>query len=443
MNINSSIQAFKHSSSRVVKRFLLLFLILTCNIQLAFSQQAIGYDKDDFPGWLFHRQGITLGDSLSPAYNLLILNSQSSEPEVFMQVANTTLTGISVSDGFLVGINGINAILNQQENADLIFKTNATNRAVIKNNGYVGIGIMNPAHILHVHGSGTTGGGTTGGGGLSTAALSRQGQGTESKLLPIGHITPIAYAAIQLTNNTTGTSATDGLLFEVKSKNATINLQEKGSITFRNANDVSMYISKEHNVGIGVTNPEGKLEIKGNVIIRNSLKSLQLFNGNSRFSFVVPHIYQAQTEGFQGLGIYDEVHQQYRITVTNEGKVGIGTTTPREKLTIKGKILSEENIVVLDANTSSYPDYVFEDNYSLMNLSELDKYIEKNNHLPEIPTADQVKKDGLKLAEMNIKLLKKIEELTLYTIKQQKEIDRQKEIIKSLEKRIEKLEKIN
>ena len=111
------------------------------------------------------------------------------------------------------------------------------------------------------------------------------------------------------------------------------------------------------------------------------------------------------------------------LFINNNGNLGIGTTTPREKLTVKGKILSEENIVVLDANTSSYPDYVFSDDYNLMSLHEIELFINKYKHLPDVPTVEEVKTEGIKLAEMNIILLKKIEELYLYVIELKKEIN--------------------
>jgi hypothetical protein len=68
------------------------------------------------------------------------------------------------------------------------------------------------------------------------------------------------------------------------------------------------------------------------------------------------------------------------------------------------------------------PDYVFAEDYNLRTLEELDEYIKQNKHLPEIPSAQEIEKNGLMLAKMNIDLLKKIEELTLYSIQQNREI---------------------
>lgn len=71
-----------------------------------------------------------------------------------------------------------------------------------------------------------------------------------------------------------------------------------------------------------------------------------------------------------------------------------------------------------------WPDNVFESNYNLMSLKELDQYIKQNKHLPNIPTQDEISKDGMDVYEMNAALLKKVEELTLYVIELEKRIDK-------------------
>ena len=99
------------------------------------------------------------------------------------------------------------------------------------------------------------------------------------------------------------------------------------------------------------------------------------------------------------------------------GNVGIGTTSPDEKLTVDGKIHAREIIVDTDI-----ADFVFEDDYQLASLSEVEEFIEKEGHLPEIPCTAEVEENGVSLGEMNTKLLQKIEELTLYIIEQDKRI---------------------
>ncbi len=114
-----------------------------------------------------------------------------------------------------------------------------------------------------------------------------------------------------------------------------------------------------------------------------------------------------------------------RMRILGSGEIGIGTTSPTQKLSVKGKILAEEVEVVADVNT--YPDFVFEKDYKLLTINELELFIAKNKHLPEIPTTTQAQENNIKLGEMNTKLLQKIEELTLYIIDLQKQINELKQ----------------
>lgn len=84
-----------------------------------------------------------------------------------------------------------------------------------------------------------------------------------------------------------------------------------------------------------------------------------------------------------------------------------------------GKLFAKE----IEVKTNVWADYVFKPDYKLMPLDELEGFIKANNHLPNIPTEAEVKTDGINVAEMNAKLLQKVEELTLYVIEQQKRID--------------------
>ncbi|WP_442845071.1 hypothetical protein [Leeuwenhoekiella sp. H156] len=101
------------------------------------------------------------------------------------------------------------------------------------------------------------------------------------------------------------------------------------------------------------------------------------------------------------------------------GSLGIGTSTPDERLTVKGKIHSQE--IKVDLSIPA-PDYVFDASYSLRPLDEVKSYIEENKHLPEIPSASEFESDGITVGEMNMLLLKKIEELTLYILDQEERI---------------------
>jgi hypothetical protein len=121
--------------------------------------------------------------------------------------------------------------------------------------------------------------------------------------------------------------------------------------------------------------------------------------------------------------------------------VGIGTTIPDEKLTVKGKIHTQE--VRVDMAGPLVPDYVFANDYKLKSLQEVEAFIKENKHLPEIPSAQEIEKNGLMLAEMNMNLLKKMEEMTLYMIEQEKKSNQQSLEITKSKNEIEMLKKEN
>ncbi|WP_437398692.1 hypothetical protein [Flagellimonas lutimaris] len=128
-----------------------------------------------------------------------------------------------------------------------------------------------------------------------------------------------------------------------------------------------------------------------------------------------------------------------RMKVQSNGKVGIGTASPDAKLTVKGDIHAEE--VKVDLSVPG-PDYVFKEDYDLKSLAEVKKYIEEHGHLPNIPSAQEMEENGIHLGEMNMKLLEKIEELTLYTLQQEQRLKEMEELqaeLKSQKRQIEEL----
>jgi len=130
------------------------------------------------------------------------------------------------------------------------------------------------------------------------------------------------------------------------------------------------------------------------------------------------------------------------MTLLRNGNVGIGTHTPNNRLEVNGTIRAKE----IKVEAAPWPDYVFADDYQLKDLSEVEQYINANNHLPDVPAAETMEQQGVNLGEMNRLLLKKVEELTLYSIAQHKaiaekelEMQQVKAEIDGLKKQLEEL----
>ena len=116
------------------------------------------------------------------------------------------------------------------------------------------------------------------------------------------------------------------------------------------------------------------------------------------------------------------------MEITGSGNVGIGTTNPTDKLAVNGTIHSKE----VKVDLTGWSDFVFKKEYALPTLEEVEKHITEKGHLENIPSEEEVLKNGINLGEMNAKLLQKIEEMTLYMIEMKKENQKMKKDITEL-----------
>ncbi|WP_339606405.1 hypothetical protein [uncultured Roseivirga sp.] len=184
------------------------------------------------------------------------------------------------------------------------------------------------------------------------------------------------------------------------------------------------------NVGIGTTSPSEKLELIGNMRIKGvsgfSHGNLQFYRANG---FLFMTIGQADlnvansTFDFHhhnGNDIRFLINNSENLRIKLNGNIGIGTTSPTEKLEVNGTIRSKK----VKVETTGWPDFVFASNFKLRTLNELEAYIKANQHLPEVPSAKDVEENGLDLGKMDATLLQKVEELTLYLIEMNKKVEK-------------------
>jgi Phage T4 tail fibre len=185
------------------------------------------------------------------------------------------------------------------------------------------------------------------------------------------------------------------------------------------------------NVGIGTTSPTTKFHVYEPT--QNVLTKIETGGANTA-AIIYKNNYeewQVGNQAYGALGFTFASLSGIKMTIRSSGDVGIGTVSPDAKLAVKGTIHAQE--VRVDLSVPG-PDYVFEPTYDLKPLAEIEAYIKENKHLPEVPSAKEMEKNGVQLGEMNMLLLKKVEELTLYVI----ELKKQNE---GFQKRIVQLEK--
>lgn len=204
------------------------------------------------------------------------------------------------------------------------------------------------------------------------------------------------------------------------------------------ANNTTGDISRNGKVSIGTTHVDDNLNVSRSIGLRSSIPASNLeinfytlgsFNGQPTLKIATRDLYY-NTPPFAL-----NVPALYLGSVTNktfviaDNKIGMGTddilncsSCADYRLFVKDGIRTEKIKVDIAAN-NGWADYVFEPDYNLMPLKEVEQFIKQNGHLPEVPTTAEAIANGIELKEMNILLLKKVEELTLYSIELQKRIE--------------------
>ncbi len=209
------------------------------------------------------------------------------------------------------------------------------------------------------------------------------------------------------------------------------------------ANDGNVVIQDQNvagNTGIGTASPTAKLNVSTtgeNAVRIDGVNPYVLFRNVNDASREYGFIRTWTTNPFNPAAYYGlelgtptsaagqpvkhlmfSTNYNLRMVILDNGNVGIGINNPAQKLAVNGTIRARELIV----ETSSWPDYVFAPNYRLRPLAEVERFIETHHHLPGVAPAAEMEKNGVAVADVTTKMMQKIEELTLYMIRQEKQI---------------------
>lgn len=202
-------------------------------------------------------------------------------------------------------------------------------------------------------------------------------------------------------------------------------------------------------LGIGTNSPSAKLDVIG-----NSEFNGQLSNYRNDSGYILRSYNTSATGDPNQFNLY---HSYGNVYLENlRGDLFLNTDTEiNGMVTVNGDAIIQGDIeskkVKVTATPGSVPDYVFKDDYQLLSIDQLSAYIKANSHLPNIPAANEIETNGQDVGDLQLKLLEKIEELTLYTIEQEKKLSELegvktenkalKETLEALMKRVENLEK--
>jgi hypothetical protein len=348
------------------------------------------------------------GFANSSIFSSSLYGHQGTDLNYALQVGTLFTDGIKLNTFNDAGNTNIPLELNASK---IAFKIGEAEKVRINSDGNVGIGTTAPGAKLDVTGNvyltGSTG----------NNYIDFKPSGTQKAI--VGMAGPIK-----------GTASQDLALFAETGQ--AISFMSGGSGTD------AMTIASTGNVGIGTTAPGYLLDVKSDTDTVGAIgrTAVGYVSGLSDYAFM-SHVDMQSTANYalvqSALGVtYINAAATKSInfgiggTVKNvmdsSGNVGIGTTSPTQKLTVAGNINVVGGSFIDDGTTLSVPDYVFEPGYTLRTIPELETYLEQNLHLPGVLSREQVKKNGMNYGAMMMSLLEKTEENTLYTIANYKNI---------------------
>ncbi|KRD57945.1 hypothetical protein ASE40_16495 [Flavobacterium sp. Root935] len=303
----------------------------------------------------------------------------------------------------------------------------------LSGNNFVGIGTNAPTNKLEVYGS-------HGDSRILLHSFGNGAEGGQADLMLWASEPGWTYTGVGIGNNVHNFNTTNGgihLLNSARGGSYIRLLDNAMSFNVFSVNGTdkqAVTINSQGNLGINTDNATAKLEIIGSSQAGYEVGTIKL-----RSATVNQFMYFGYDDQYLAgyiQSVKPGTDQQNLLLAPVGGNVGIGTKSPDCKLAVNGTIHSKE--VKVDMN--GWSDFVFKKDYSLPTLQEVEKHIAEKGHLENIPSEEEVLKNGINLGEMNSKLLQKIEELTLYMIEQDKKTQQLKNIISEQNKRLEKLE---
>lgn len=307
----------------------------------------------------------------------------------------------------------------------------------------LGVGTPTPVGTLHVHSSVGI-----------TPSEPPVANGGSRDLFPNDYQT-----ILHVTNTFTGLGEMDGFTIDQFNGSVTIHQYEQANVSLLGYQGTGFTLTPSGNFGLGTTSPSSRLHVNGDALIEGDTRVDGRFTASSRTCIgsdcQVLTIGKAHTDGMNAGTAYLGFNAQASGTTwtlqsdgeynggavvwaTMRGDIlfanipsntdysssqAISENALRSHINLKlgadGTLMAKEIKVTL----TGWPDYVFDKGYNLMPLTETEQYIEANGHLPNVPSAAEVETDGMSVGEMNKVLLQKVEELTLYVIELQKQID--------------------
>lgn len=300
------------------------------------------------------------------------------------------------------------------------------NDLIINSSGNVGIGMNTPAAKLDVEGSVR-----------ARSNLLVDGISSLNIVSTTGNIytkTLIANTSIEINEQNAILQLKSGSdekgYFQISGDNVRLGTNSgnsNGNLIMRMNGTDRAILTNTGNFGMGTSVPQGRLHVAGRSYMNNGTGEALGIDGTNPFI----QFYSGGTARFfmqqngAHLTLAAATGNSTGRLILNGSQVTIGQITPATgyKLSIEGKAICTELKVQLQG---SWPDYVFHNKYELMPLNELHQFIKTNNHLPNIPAAEELEKNGMEVGEMQRKMMEKIEELTLYIIDLQTQVDQLK-----------------